>query len=102
MLHFYEAQSPAASDKNVKAWRGRLSDIRRLFERGRLLGHTLQTESPSITLDKSGRGIEGTFRFLFPDLSRTDRSDSSTNEVISGKQKRFLLDFQNSLKRTRK
>ena len=37
---------------------------------------TLRTESPSIFLDKSGRGRNP--RFLFPDLSRKDRSDSAS------------------------
>ena len=38
---------------------------------------TLRTESPSIFLDKSGRG-RNLSHFLFPDLSRKDRSDSAS------------------------
>ena len=38
---------------------------------------TLRTESPSIFLDQSGRG-RNLSRFLFPDLSRKDRSDSAS------------------------
>ena len=39
---------------------------------------TLRTESPSIFLDKSGS------RFLFPDLSRKDRSESASRVELIG------------------
>ena len=46
--------------------------------------NTLRAESPSIFLDKSGRGRN--LRFLFPELSRKDRSHYASRVEEKGIQ----------------